>query len=52
MTVYHIWRIYRRDLPASIARARELGFHGKFTVGDEVICLKKGSEPLTIFILD
>lgn len=50
--MYHIWRIYRRDLPVSIARAWELGFHGRFCPDDEVIRLKRGPEPLTIYVID
>ena len=48
----HIWRIKRSALPAAIARAWELGFHGKFCPGDEVIQLKRGPEPLTIYVID
>lgn len=50
--MYHIWRIYRGDLPVSIARAWELGFRGKFRPGDEIIRLKRGPEPLTIYVID
>lgn len=46
------WRIRRSQVPAEIARAWELGFHGKFTFGDDVIYLKSDAGTLTIFIYD